>query len=375
MAQTFDPYGNPYAYAGPTESVARYGYSGEQTDSNGLVFLRARYYAPSMGRFFQLDPSRQEQNPYVYAMGNPINYVDPSGLCWRAANTTSIQRLICIDAWEKRYGPRTNNEHSEEYGWSVWEYELFKTMFNRLAQEDFDLPSFGLFGTVMAPAAVEGSSLIPALALVLLLLYGCDAISDAIDARYPYDRGRYAFQNAELTFASDAASRVPPLELPGYGFPEFFPELYLSWGYEHAVNHIISTYGNFDPTRPAGIAAFAYIGKVTGAPLAPTIPPMVDTGKTPIPVGPILVGVRGVREDTGSVGYILMFQAGQRPVGIVLHIFEGITTNVKLHLHVATSKRGASTVAEFMREILERGRYGDEPAYNGDTHVPWSNPN
>ncbi len=50
MAQTFDPYGNPYSYAGPTESATSFGYSGEQTDSNGLVFLRARYYAPSMGQ-------------------------------------------------------------------------------------------------------------------------------------------------------------------------------------------------------------------------------------------------------------------------------------------------------------------------------------
>ncbi len=81
MAQTFDPYGNPYRYAGPTESATSYGFTGEQTDSNGLVFLRARYYAPSMGRFGQMDPSRQEVNPYLYGLGNPILYTDPSGLC------------------------------------------------------------------------------------------------------------------------------------------------------------------------------------------------------------------------------------------------------------------------------------------------------
>ncbi len=80
MAQTFDPYGNLYAYAGPTESVTHYGYTGEQTDSNGLVFLRARYYAPSMGRFGQMDPSRLENNPYLYGLGNPVRYTDPSGL-------------------------------------------------------------------------------------------------------------------------------------------------------------------------------------------------------------------------------------------------------------------------------------------------------
>ncbi len=81
MAQTFDPYGNPYSYTGPTESVARYGYTGEYQDSNGLVFLRARYYAPSMGRFVQMDPSRQEQNLYQYSLSNPVMLTDPSGLC------------------------------------------------------------------------------------------------------------------------------------------------------------------------------------------------------------------------------------------------------------------------------------------------------
>ncbi len=87
MAQTFDPYGNPYSYTGPTESVTRYGYSGEQTDSNGLVFLRARYYDPKQGRFFQRDSWRGEPdhpltlNPYMYGLGNPVLLTDPSGQC------------------------------------------------------------------------------------------------------------------------------------------------------------------------------------------------------------------------------------------------------------------------------------------------------
>ncbi len=87
MAQTFDPYGNPYSYAGPTESVTSFGYSGEQTDSNGLVFLRARYYDPKQGRFFQRDSWRGEPdhpltlNPYMYGLGNPVLLTDPSGQC------------------------------------------------------------------------------------------------------------------------------------------------------------------------------------------------------------------------------------------------------------------------------------------------------
>jgi RHS repeat-associated protein len=81
LAQTFDPYGNAYARTLDAEWTggARFGFTGEYTDANGLLFLRARYYNPLAGRFFQMDPSRQEMNPYQYSMGNPILYTDPSG--------------------------------------------------------------------------------------------------------------------------------------------------------------------------------------------------------------------------------------------------------------------------------------------------------
>jgi RHS repeat-associated protein len=55
-------------------------YVGEQTDSSGLIYLRARFYNPSTGRFLNMDPSRQEMNPYQYAVSNPVMYTDPSGL-------------------------------------------------------------------------------------------------------------------------------------------------------------------------------------------------------------------------------------------------------------------------------------------------------
>src|SRR5574341_806036 len=79
LAQTFDPYDNPYLSAAASGADSTYGWAGEQTDGNGLVFLRARYYNPSMGRFLNLDPSRQEPNPLMYAFSNPVLFVDRSG--------------------------------------------------------------------------------------------------------------------------------------------------------------------------------------------------------------------------------------------------------------------------------------------------------
>ena len=51
--------------------------------STGLMFLRARYYDPSVGRFIsrdRLDVRLVGQNQYAYAKSNPLGFGDPSGL-------------------------------------------------------------------------------------------------------------------------------------------------------------------------------------------------------------------------------------------------------------------------------------------------------
>ena len=55
---------------------------GVQTDPNGLLFMRARYYNPYICRFLNPDPASFAGglNFYAYADGNPISYLDPFGL-------------------------------------------------------------------------------------------------------------------------------------------------------------------------------------------------------------------------------------------------------------------------------------------------------
>ena len=58
-----------------------YRYAGEYYDrETGNYYLRARYYAPSYGRFTQIDPIRDGTNWYIYCDNDPVNRVDPSGL-------------------------------------------------------------------------------------------------------------------------------------------------------------------------------------------------------------------------------------------------------------------------------------------------------
>jgi len=47
---------------------------------NGYTYLRGRYYDSATGRFISEDPSRSGTNWYTYCDGNPVQYVDPSGL-------------------------------------------------------------------------------------------------------------------------------------------------------------------------------------------------------------------------------------------------------------------------------------------------------
>ncbi|TBW58858.1 tandem-95 repeat protein [Marinobacter halodurans] len=80
----YDAFGVELASTGDTENDYRY--TGEQRDA-GLeqYYLRARYYDQGVGRFTQMDTWMGRNvdpvtlHKYMYAGGNPINNIDPSG--------------------------------------------------------------------------------------------------------------------------------------------------------------------------------------------------------------------------------------------------------------------------------------------------------
>jgi RHS repeat-associated protein len=85
LLQNYDPFGNVLDKTGAGQSI--FGYTGEQTDPTGLIYLRARYYNPVTGRFLTPDSlipdplTSMGWNRYLYVNNNPVNYVDPSGHC------------------------------------------------------------------------------------------------------------------------------------------------------------------------------------------------------------------------------------------------------------------------------------------------------
>ena len=65
-------------------------FTGEQVDSSGLQYLRARYYDNATGRFLVRDPLPLLQR-YPYVGDNPVNFADPTGLCkWYLASADEL---------------------------------------------------------------------------------------------------------------------------------------------------------------------------------------------------------------------------------------------------------------------------------------------
>ncbi|CAL9321361.1 hypothetical protein SUDANB66_06317 [Streptomyces sp. SudanB66_2053] len=88
-AYAYGPTGLPRGTT--TEAVPQpYRYAGAYLDPTGLYKMGHRYYDPTLGRFTQPDPSGQETNPYLYAVGDPVNNTDPTGLAPSAGEITVV---------------------------------------------------------------------------------------------------------------------------------------------------------------------------------------------------------------------------------------------------------------------------------------------
>lgn len=82
-AANYDPFGNVITSSG---ILSEFQFNQQQYDEHSnMYYLRARMYDPENGRFISRDPIEghleipQTQNPYIYAINNPINLSDPSG--------------------------------------------------------------------------------------------------------------------------------------------------------------------------------------------------------------------------------------------------------------------------------------------------------
>ncbi|MBQ7935822.1 MAG: hypothetical protein IJ333_05680, partial [Clostridia bacterium] len=103
----YDTYGKVASRTGTTTTPFLYnGRDGVMTESNGLYYMRARYYSPDLRRFINADiiPGELSNavtlNRYAYANANPAMLIDPLGLS-ADGETLDILQYLSIDDLQK----------------------------------------------------------------------------------------------------------------------------------------------------------------------------------------------------------------------------------------------------------------------------------
>lgn len=130
----YDAFGNLTENTGCEANNNPFRYNGQYTDDEtGLVYLRNRYYDPSIGRFTQEDTYwnvnnmiygdkqyeegevkipdysaiAQSTNLYVYCMGDPVNLMDPNGDNWITERLGEIAKFALDTAyWAQKQAQR-----------------------------------------------------------------------------------------------------------------------------------------------------------------------------------------------------------------------------------------------------------------------------
>jgi RHS repeat-associated protein len=131
------PYGE-YRTEPSTGAITDRGYtSHKHNDSLGLVFMNARFYLASTGRFLSADTivpdpmNPQSYNRYPYVYNNPTRYTDPSGHCaagdddcWLYLENHFCQNIGCsVEGWSSRVIVNEN---------SIWTLQELTTLHDAL---------------------------------------------------------------------------------------------------------------------------------------------------------------------------------------------------------------------------------------------------
>ncbi|MCC6402831.1 MAG: RHS repeat-associated core domain-containing protein [Fimbriimonadaceae bacterium] len=116
--RTYGPRGDVVSSSGSPPQQGYCANLGHRQDAeSSLVYMRARYYEPTTGRFLSEDPARDGTNWYAYCGSDPVNYFDADGTSREYFdNMTALGVLFLCFGWFASMGgpfvsvPRTPSQ-------------------------------------------------------------------------------------------------------------------------------------------------------------------------------------------------------------------------------------------------------------------------
>ena len=129
--RSFKAFGETRVSTGETTDAGYVGTLGVETDSNGLLFMRNRYYEAGMGRFVQMDPkgyNAGDVNLYRYCNNEGVLYFDPLGMQQKickpveqggCGNGEPPQLKPWDGVYRDQFGRPTGTPETQDKGWSL----------------------------------------------------------------------------------------------------------------------------------------------------------------------------------------------------------------------------------------------------------------
>ena len=199
------PFGDEDESVGDSTLNSR-GFTGhEQDPESGLDYMLARYYSSSLGRFMEVDPSRngvrpadpQSWNRYAYVRNNPLSAIDPDGqtdiYVFRPEAHSSGKAWSAIQAEAGKYGNTVkmfngNQATVKNYTDALSKKDAVVVFDGHTVTNGMNGPvgsvhlNDGDVGTVTAPASPAAATSTPSVGASTVGLFGCD--SDQLASQY-----------------------------------------------------------------------------------------------------------------------------------------------------------------------------------------------
>jgi len=99
--RSFDAWGNVRIGSTSGNPTGRYcaNIGHRQDDESGLVYMRARYYEPTSGRFVSQDRNMDGINWFTYSNNDPVNLIDRGGNSAESERLALIGSILIVVGW------------------------------------------------------------------------------------------------------------------------------------------------------------------------------------------------------------------------------------------------------------------------------------